>query len=481
MNQISNFLTRIDLFGIQMPFYYKKRTLYKTKLGGVFTIFSISLITALAIAYVMNLITKKSFNVITSDYYNPKEEIDFSKSPFLFTISNDQGQIIELDQNSYTLDVMKLTTQKANTEEEKAFQTIQERIEFDKCDKIENENVRMMFKDYNLSKYFCLNPNQNLNISGNFGDFVNGNKEIRFYISKRKENRSGSEPDTIPSLNFNLYYIQGRYDHYLTGDDIVFKEIQTKKLVLSTNFLKTFYLIFSKGYYTIDDNLFFHNRKAISFYRYKSVRTDVEELDYSSKEKVTFACVAIQSTSELDVLSKEYVKLGTALGNLGGLIQLIIQVFNVINIFFSRNIFTLDLINNVVLKEEKESYYVKKLVFSENAVNNSQSIQNTVTNSLSFQSLNLNNRRLKNISIVKWYNYIFPLSLNFPKGNFASLNYLSEFLMRFLGIESIYKSNYHINKNFNYENLSHSRTQTLKKISLCHFSSQVLMNTQHKL
>ncbi len=98
------YFRRIDFLNIPISLSYKNNIFYATNIGAILTIIFFIIIMILTIYQIILLSAKNSFTLISNQYTDLSQSIDFSQTPFLFEMTNDYGQLIEMDKKLFVLE-----------------------------------------------------------------------------------------------------------------------------------------------------------------------------------------------------------------------------------------------------------------------------------------------------------------------------------------------------------------------------------------
>ena len=93
INSFNNF----DLLKTPITLSYKNKYLYRTIIGGILTILLIIIIIVYFIVRLSQIIKKSSFSIISNEFQNPKESINFTNVPILFALTDNNGNPLELN------------------------------------------------------------------------------------------------------------------------------------------------------------------------------------------------------------------------------------------------------------------------------------------------------------------------------------------------------------------------------------------------
>ena len=91
-----------DFLNIPTSLSYKNEYFYATNVGATLTIFFIIIIISLSTYEVILLYHKTSFSLISNQYTDLSQTLDFSQTPFLFQIINNKGKHIDLENKILT-------------------------------------------------------------------------------------------------------------------------------------------------------------------------------------------------------------------------------------------------------------------------------------------------------------------------------------------------------------------------------------------
>ena len=196
----SHCLRKIDFLKIPISLSFKNNSFYETNVGAILTILFFFMIMNLTIYQIILLSTKNSFTLISNQYTDLSQSIDFSKTPFLFELTNNNGQLIEMDNKLFVIEAfntqMDIKRYKNGTTQRIFSNT---KLELEKCDNIFLNSSE--YSELNLSRYICIKPNQNLTTYGLVGDINYPFKGIRIYINKCSGSYCYEGSEIVKKLN----------------------------------------------------------------------------------------------------------------------------------------------------------------------------------------------------------------------------------------------------------------------------------------
>ena len=106
MMKFKNIYNNFDLLNIPISLSFKNKYLYQTYVGATLTIIFTILIIIYFFNQVVQIIRKSSFSIISNEYQNPKESINFTNVPILFALTNDLGIPLDFNPKMVTYSVI---------------------------------------------------------------------------------------------------------------------------------------------------------------------------------------------------------------------------------------------------------------------------------------------------------------------------------------------------------------------------------------
>ena len=133
-------------------------------------------------------------------------------------------------------------------------------IEFEECNK--NYNLEKI-PEKNYEKLICIKENQNLTISGRYGDIIQGFEILEFHLNKCK-NSSNSKiicksNEEIENYILNSYidvlYMSYYVNHFQSYP--IYQSLRTDALAITINTVKRYFYYFSDSFYIDYKGIFF--------------------------------------------------------------------------------------------------------------------------------------------------------------------------------------------------------------------------------
>ena len=412
-----NWIRSCDFLNIPTSLSYKNEYFYATNVGATLTIFFIIIIISLSTYEVILLYQKTSFSLISNQYTDLSQTLDFSQTPFLFQIINNRGKHIDLENKILTVEAYSMEQiirkYENGTQKKKITNT---KIELEKCDKLYSNQSE--FSELNLSKFTCIKPGQNLTAYGLLGDLNNAFKGIRIYINKCSGSNCYDDNEITKQLHnskFVFYYSSLSSNmFYLNSKDIKY-QLYTKFCSLSTGILKKIVFTYDIGRFYLYNNILFKNKVEFNYILGNDYTIDVD-LDPTSTIKnneYTIAYISFHYSGNIVETRKEVQTLFESLSMIGNIFNIILTIFKVINNYYANKVLFVDIFRTVFFSKENLNLNIKENINFNNCLNDNK--KNSIhkrRNLDKSDELSLNNNSIKIKSIKSLNNKIIPSTDN---------------------------------------------------------------------
>ena len=401
-----NWLRRCDFLNVPTSLSYKKEYFYTTNVGATLTICFICLIISLITYQIIILYKRSSFKLISNQYTDLLESIDFSKTPLLFQLINSNNKVMDFDKKLFELVVYNMEsyyeTYQNGTTRRRVKNTI---VELEKCDKIfSNDSEYSMI---NLSDYICFKPGQNMTAFGLLGDKNNLYKGIRIYINKCIGPDCYNDSiidDEFHNAKFYIYYLSLSSNmFYLHNNDIQY-QLYTKFCSLSTKVLKKIVFTFDIGRFHLYNNILFNNNISFNYLLGNdySLDIDIDPTSTLKGDESTIAYISFHYGGKILETKKQVQTLIEAFSVIGNFFNIILTIFKVINNYYSNKILFVDIFNNIFFNKEKPNIYFRNNFYCNNSMNlNIKNNQNKKKNLNESEQICFNNIFINNHSKKK--------------------------------------------------------------------------------
>ena len=343
-----NWLRRCDFLNVSMSLSYRNEFFYSTNIGAFLTIIGFILVLGISSYEIKLLFSKSSFKIISNQYTDLSEKLDFSKNPLLFQLANDNGEIIEKDDKLFQLNAydIELTIELVNNERKMKIGT--SKLELESCDKVLAN--RSEYTSYlNLSQYICFKSSQNLTSYGLLGDTNNGFKGFRVEINKCSGSPYCYEHSFIikklQNIKFIVTYLSLKANIYNLDNDHITYQLYSKPCTISTNILKKIYFSYNIGRFDLYNSIIFKRKSSFNYISLNSENIDID-LDSSStitNNINTLAYISFQYSGNVLEVSKEVERLFDTVVLIGNIFNILLTIIRIFNNYYSNKILFTDI------------------------------------------------------------------------------------------------------------------------------------------
>ena len=353
-----NWFKSFDLLHTPMSLSYKNDYFYTTYIGAFLTILCIIIVISISSYEIKELVNKSSFSIISNQYSDISQSIDFSKRTLLFQLIDNTGEMMELDDKLYEFKAYDMEwIVEYDQDGKKNYKVINTELEIDHCDKVLTNNLEDL-SELDLSKYICIKPEQNITSYGYLGDMNNGYKGFRIYLNKCN-NKVDCYNETIilkrlQNIKFRVTYSSLNTNIFKIGTDNLDFQLYSKSCSVSTNLLKKFYFTFSIGRFHLYNNIFFKRRTLFNYIIGNDAIMDID-LDPSStinKNSNTLAYFSFNFDGNVVEISKEIKRFFDVFSIIGNAFNIVLTIFKIINNYYSNKILFVDIFNSIFIGKE---------------------------------------------------------------------------------------------------------------------------------
>ena len=307
----ANWFKSCDLLHTPMSLSYKNEYFYATNIGAALTILCLIIVISIGSYEIKELVNRTSFSIISNQYSDISQSIDFSKRTLLFQLIDNAGEMMELDDKLYEFKAYDMEwLVESGQDGKKNYKVKNTELEIDHCDKVLTNNIEYL-SELDLSKYICIKPEQNITSYGYLGDMNNGYKGFRIYLNKCNNKVDCYDNTTIlkrlQNIKFRVTYSSLNTNIFKLGTDNLDFQLYSKSCSVSTNLLKKFYFTFSIGKFHLYNNIFFKKRTLFNYIIGNDAIMDID-LDPSStidKNRNTLAYFSFNFDGNVVEISKE--------------------------------------------------------------------------------------------------------------------------------------------------------------------------------
>ena len=376
----------LDILRFHIPISYKNYSSYRTVIGAILSLFIIITIISYSIIKFKILIKKTSFTLISNEIQNSNGLINFSNIPILFTLYDDKGNNYEDNPKLYNFSVTQIEQiyNKDGTSKH-----ITRQIEIDRCDHLaESFDLLNYFSNYNLTKYTCIKPGQNLTTYGVSGDTYNNYEEFRIYLNKcdnaTNDCYDGSivEKEFKKNLLFTVLFL-GYNTDFVSADknQNIEYQIYSNFVSVSPYLVKKVYMNFILGKYYLYDNIFYNSKKIYTYFmngeRYHDMsgKSEEKQRDIIAYFSFNYQGYSIEHTKKVD-------KITDTISNICYVFNIVYTISKMINNYFSKKVLFVDIYNNFFTTVHRVTKSKSRIMRFNDSVSGLNSNQNYLDNNM---------------------------------------------------------------------------------------------------
>ena len=400
-----DWLKRCDFLNVPISLSYKNEYFYITNVGAVLTILLFFIIVSIITYESIILYRRTSFTLISNQYTDLSQTIDFSQTPFLFEFTNNYGQNFGLENRLFELEAYDMEMTINIKEDGTKIRTITNtKLEFERCDKIFANMSE--YSELNLTRFICIKPGHNLTAYGLIGDMNNPFKGIRMYINKCKGQNCYDTNEIVKQINnvkFIVTYLSLSTNMFYLNNDNIKYQLFSKYFSLSTNILKKIIFTYDIGRFYLYNNVIFRNKLSFNYILGNDYYMDFD-LDPTStihNNEYTLASLSFHYGGNVLETRKEVQTLFEAISIIGNYFNIILTIFKVINSHYANKILFADIFRSIFFGKENTNLNIKANIYLNNykRFNKFNSLINRKNMDIS-EEINLNIKRRNSIRSI---------------------------------------------------------------------------------
>ena len=363
------YITKCDFLSRKANFTFNEEgdIKYKTFIGGIISLFSILCSFGLCTYFLVYFFKREQVLVVLSTETNLF--INNSKSsemPILIRVTDSNSQIYENSEKLYYV-TMKIWFGGTNDSDQfgKAVQYTQN-ISMEKCDinkHFSNYYKTLISEIDNLNSYYCpsiRNYTQTLyGVYGSVYPYSYYTFTIRFCDNSTFNNQCNSLENISTILEesyLDVIYIDYSLDS-LRKTDVGIMSLRQERFMISSTMFKRIWLYLENVKYIIDKGYIFTNYIIQIFYRYSSVRFDVDSRNTFKNNY--YSTLTILNSRQTSIYNKTYIKLQDLVAILGGIIKAFTMIGTFANYYNALNSYYFKLITDFMLENGYDKSYKK--------------------------------------------------------------------------------------------------------------------------
>jgi len=348
---IKNILRKVDIFGMKFGFTIHKEEKYKTALGGILTLCTLTLIAIFTIFFGQDFYYKKNPNVYQSSFipekYNPPLVLTPENFTFAWRIEGFDKSTVD-----FTNIIYPVTSSFQFRRNENGMQlTNLNFLEPTKCS-AENTKMEAFTKFNNISDWYCIDvKNGNSTLGGFFdGDYVNAFNVLLFLCSNPYAPYNPNIKNCTTTEEFEKFTFKYRKigisvmypEYYFASDDLKNPLRITFKNYYYFFNLKTFKIdrfFFNQVTLNDDQGWIFDDTKTQSILSFSKLQSDQNFNEISNRTMHEFYEFNLYMDKSSEVIRRSFMKIQDVSAKVGGIIEIIMRVFFILDMFFSSHFY----------------------------------------------------------------------------------------------------------------------------------------------
>ncbi|EAR83266.2 ABC transporter family protein (macronuclear) [Tetrahymena thermophila SB210] len=355
-------MDKIDIFGSQILFRFQKQKRYQTRIGGYITFAIISIIIIRLITTWWEVYQRSNPNVIQKErqVLSPQKFVfDKTNTQFAFGMQEPSEYNQYIDPKIYNIQVLQIT--QTNLVDSKTGKTVskysQREIKSGPCqsDYFSNPNTQEQFRSLNYQNLYCIDPDEQIVIEGDFGQGTFNYVVIK--VSKCKS-------DCLSDDKLDYYLLNGSFSIYF-ADIIVDPVIKDFPFVFfnrdlywatSSNTAQNLSLYFRNDYVESDFGWVTSNIETNRYPQYST--QDISTSQTQGTDYFLQVLLRFEKSKE-NLYQRRYQTITDIISQIGGFAQSLIGFGFLLCSYFSELSLNKSLINdafNFKLLREKNSF-----------------------------------------------------------------------------------------------------------------------------
>ena len=420
----------LDFYDTDITLAFKNSHTYKTIFGGILSLITFLSIIISTFIFSRSVFNKNNFKIISTSTINKFTSFDFSKLPLLLGLADSEGILMKFDERLFNIVVTEyhvIVSKDKNGNREILLN--HKEFESDNCEKYKGNTtyfINNTFENYDLSRFQCFKPGQNLTFFGKYKDTINGYRGIRIILNR-------CDNETLKSKNKNIIcypkeiienkLLNVKLVTYYTGYNINHYSFNNNHLLyiesgffsrLSSNSFKSYEMTFSKNIYITDESIIFNRRSRKEFFTASGSNYDefdknaLNFKDFKSITESTIGVVSFFLDGKEIQYDRSFDSVLDIFINLGGISNLLTIVFGVTNKYIARRLKKIDLIRTLLFETDivknSKSSGISKIKFKDIIINNGYNNKMTPEKSHSNNNLMINSSNINFMTKMKCRN-----------------------------------------------------------------------------
>jgi hypothetical protein len=350
---LGNLIIKADNIGLEPTFTFQSHKRYKTLIGGILSIFLYFLFIGGMLYFGRDLYERSSPMLVSSSSLNPKAAplaLTPTNFPFYIALEDSANNLNYFKDNTiYTMQTF-LRTQK-RVKDANGLVTLQVQsipITMVNCDL--NYHFEGLQDKYNSTTYqlaYCIAPEQNVTIQGDFPDDQFNFLQVNFYQCTNTTTVTNCKPQSVIDKSIRNTYVTINYGFYLMRPNDFQSPMERIKqeyfTTVSNVGFKQINVYLKRILFSTDSGIVFEDKQLDTYNQIDRIQELATNVIPNPGERLFN--IGIRMSYSEDSVFRSYLKLQTVIANVGGLFKFFSMVFEMAVILLTRNSYYLELIN----------------------------------------------------------------------------------------------------------------------------------------
>jgi hypothetical protein len=345
-------IQNIDFLGNEpKPFIFKK-SLYKTYLGGCFSLLTAVAIMTFSLYFIVIAFQRQQVNLLSGSTTKFDKKLNFSEIPFLFYPANKDGILYN---SSIVYPVMQFWDYSADLKGNVKVTN----MPMKQCEYSDVLGYEHLFPNYTeLNQKYCMDKsNKNLTMFGDYGDIVNGYSKVHVYIGKCK-NDSVYNPNpgkclpqqsidaALSILPLHLYTTFPDWEiDFNNVTDPYISYLRTEDFLMAYTAMNTYVYYLKRTWVYSDLGFVFEDKDEKHMYQWDNTQS-ITLLGSAFYVTEGYGLVMIALNSKADIHNRSYIKLQALVANVGGVTNFILMLAKLLTHYISSKSLLLEYVNH---------------------------------------------------------------------------------------------------------------------------------------
>jgi hypothetical protein len=359
----------LDFLSHKPKVFVYKQDRYYSKTGITLSLLSLAAMLSLIIYFIIVTFSRTNIFIRFSTSNKYPKMLNLTNAPIMFSILDAMGKQINNPEKIYNFYLTYLNFIPGNTTLGTSTKIMQDIVLLERCQRADFTGT--LFETYpDLELNFCNRQKKNLTIYGKYGDMTNGFGILNLMVNKCSntslfyKGRDCADSDTINmalAKNSLLFtYLDNDIDHTNVNNPYE-SYINTEMFDIGISTFQRIYFNIKNVFYETANGFVFDFTDSVTFAQKDSIKfyTDNRASGYLPE---TFTTLFITISDKTDVYNRAYIKLQDLLANIGGVVNGIFTIANILMNILTYRLNAVGLVENLYKLEERRDFHTHTIV-----------------------------------------------------------------------------------------------------------------------